>query len=47
LYALCRAGTFDAAASMAREHFGGTPQGAEDRAFLEWLSTSVGFVPSS
>jgi spermidine synthase len=43
LYALCRAGDFDTAAALAREHFGATPPGADDRAYLEWLSAAVEF----
>ena len=43
LYALCRAGELEAAAALAHERFGSTQLGDEDRAYLEWLSATVGF----
>ncbi|MBW2666001.1 MAG: spermidine synthase [Deltaproteobacteria bacterium] len=44
LYALCRAEELEAAAALAHERFGGTRLAEEDRAYLEWLSATVGFV---
>jgi hypothetical protein len=43
LYALCRAEELEAAAALAHERFGGTRLAEEDRAYLEWLSATVGF----
>jgi predicted membrane-bound spermidine synthase len=44
LYALCRAGELEAAAALAHERFGSTRLADEDRAYLAWLSATVGFA---